>query len=304
MKHLRVILIKAHRAHVVMAAPRAKRAKRSAPVSRVSAEERAKQFQDELYAESGVLFCKYCEHSVDRLRKGSKLGKAESSTQDRPSTSRQVTLSSVVKSKDLREEFVLDYVCLCTRADIPLHKTDKMRPFLQKYCKQAGSLPQLPTLRKVYVPRLFELHYAALTEILKDQPVSITADETTDVRDHSILNVLATVQGKPYLIGVVKMEACNHSTFSQAVIRSVTDIGIQFNQVTAVVSDSAAYCKKAYNDVLSAIFPNSVHVLCLAHIVNLVAEVFHHHRDFAHTNTLVMMIKSSLFKKPGRKSRF
>ena len=205
MKHLRVILIKAHRAHVVMAAPRAKRAKRSAPVSRVSAEERAKQFQDELYAESGVLFCKYCEHSVDfvrvdtikdhlkskkhRLRKGSKLGKAESSTQDRPSTSRQVTLSSVVKSKDLREEFVLDYVCLCTRADIPLHKTDKMRPFLQKYCKQAGSLPQLPTLHKVYVPRLFELHYAALTEILKDQPVSITADETTDVRDHSILNV-------------------------------------------------------------------------------------------------------------------
>lgn len=29
------------------------------------------------------------------------------------------------------------------------------------------------------------------------------------------------------------MEACNHSTFSQAIIQSVTDIAIQFDQVTA-----------------------------------------------------------------------
>ena len=70
----------------------------------------------------------------------------------------------IVKSKDLREEFILDTVSLCTHADIPLHKAEKMRPFLQKYCKQAGSLPQLSTLRMVYVPRLFELHYAALAE--------------------------------------------------------------------------------------------------------------------------------------------
>ena len=132
-----------------------------------------------------------------------------------------------MKSKDLREEFILDTVSLCAHADIPLHKVDKLRPFLQKYCKQAGSLPQLSTLRKLYVPRLFELHYAALAEILKNQSLSITADEKTDVRDYSILNVLATVQGRPYLIGVSRMEACNHSTFSQGIIRSVTDVGIQ-----------------------------------------------------------------------------
>ena len=100
------------------------------------------------------------------------------------------------------------------------------------------------------------------------------------------------------------MEACNHSTFSQAIIQTVTEVGVQYDQVVAIVSDSAAYCKKAYRDVLSAIFPNSMHVLCLAHIVNLVAEVFHHHHHFTHTNNLVMMIKSSLFKKPAKKSRF
>ena len=46
-----------------------------------------------------------------------------------------------------------------------------------------------------------------------------------------------------------------------------------------------------------------MHVLCLAHIVNLVAEVFYHHNAFSHTSDLITMIKSSLFKKPGRKSR-
>ena len=57
------------------------------------------------------------------------------------------------------------------------------------------------------------------------------ADETTDVRDHSILNVIARVRGKSYLIGVVKMDACNHSTFSQAIIKTVSEVGINFNQV-------------------------------------------------------------------------
>ena len=95
--------------------------------------------------------------------------------------------------------------------------------------------------------------------------MSIVADETTDVHDHSILNVIASVKGKPYLIGVVKMEACNHSTFSQTIISSASEAGIAFQNVTAVVSDSAAYCKKAYRDVMFAVYSNSVHILCLAH---------------------------------------
>ena len=80
----------------------------------MSAEERAKQFKGDLYAEGGVLFCTYCEHSIDFVRvdtikdhlkskkhcqrKASKLSHAESSG---PSTSKQVTLLSVVKSKNL-----------------------------------------------------------------------------------------------------------------------------------------------------------------------------------------------------------
>ena len=291
------------------------KAKRDPPAVRVTAAERAKRFKEDLYEDGGLLFCKFCQHSVDFIRIDtikdhlkSKKHEANRSTalkgKGKKSTSKQVTLSTAIASKNMREEFVLDYIKLCTLADIPLAKTEKIRPFLSKYCKQAGTLPQVATLRSLYIPRLFDNHFSALKKLLKGTHVSILADETTDVRDQSFLNVIASKQGKPFLIGVAKMETCNHSTFSQSIIRSVTDTGIQFDDVVAVVTDSAAYCKKAYNDVLSAVFPNSFHVLCLAHIVNLAADVFQKHKEFTHLCTLVTMIKSSLFKKPGRKSRY
>ena len=119
----------------------------------------------------------HLESKKHSTRKCSKQKLMETESSSLPSTSRQVTLSSIVKSKDLREEFVLAYIKLCTLADIPLHMTEKMWPFLQKYCRQAGSLPQVSNLRKVYVPRLFEKHYSVLAEVFKSQPVTIAADE-------------------------------------------------------------------------------------------------------------------------------
>ena len=179
-----------------------------------------------------------------------------------------------------------------------------MKPFLQKYCKQSGALPGDKPLRRMYVPRLFEQHLGALKSLLADSAVSIVADETTDIRDHSILNVIALVKDKSYLIDVVTLEACNNVTFSQGIIKAVTDMGIQYDSVMAVVSDSAAYTIKAYREVLSVVFPKSLHVRCMAHIVNLAAEVFHHHFMFQFTADLISMMKSAFYKTPGRKSRF
>ena len=45
--------------------PAAKKAKRSAPLSRVTAKEREKQLKTEFYTDGGVLFCRFCEHSFD-----------------------------------------------------------------------------------------------------------------------------------------------------------------------------------------------------------------------------------------------
>ena len=297
--------------------PPAKRGRRTTPVLRVTAEERVKQFPEDLYSDDGILFCKFCDHSIDYVRidtiKDHMKSKKHTQRKDQKeagssaTTHHQVTLTSMARSRDLREEFVIDFLKMATMADIPLEKVEKMKPFLLKYSKQAGTLPMAATLRSTYIPRLFDQHFSALKQLLLESaptPIHITADETTDCRDHSILNVLASFSGKTYLIDVVKMEACNHSTFSRAILKAVAEVELPYERICGEVSDSAAYCKKAYRDILSAVFPNSTHVLCLAHIVNLAADVFQKIAEFQHLCTLISMIKSSFFKKPGRKSRF
>ena len=89
-----------------------------------------------------VLFCHYSKHSInfirvdmikDHLRSMQHVANKEKKVNRAgASSSQQVTLSTVLKSKDVRQEFILDYVKLCTIADIPLEKTEKLRPFLRK----------------------------------------------------------------------------------------------------------------------------------------------------------------------------
>ena len=45
--------------------------------------------------------------------------------------------------------------------------------------------------------------------VLHGKSVAIILDETTDIRDRSVLNVVTVTGGKPYLIDVVTMQACN-----------------------------------------------------------------------------------------------
>ena len=166
---------------------------------RVTAEEQVKQFPEDLYSDDGILFCKFCDHSVDYVGidtiKDHMKSKKHTQRKDQKeagssaTTHQQVTLT---RSRDLREEFVIDFLKMATMADIPVDKVEKMKPLLLNYSKQAGTLPMAATLRSTYIPRLFDQHFSALKQLLLEStptPIHITADETTDCRDHSILNV-------------------------------------------------------------------------------------------------------------------
>ena len=145
--------------------PPPKRGRHSIPVMRVTAEERVKQFPEDLYSDDGVLFCKFCDHSIDYVRidtiKDHMKSKKHTQRKDQKeagssaTTHQQVTLTSMARSRDLREEFVIDFLKMATMADIPLEKVEKMKPFLLKYSKQAGTLPMAATLCSTYIPHLF-----------------------------------------------------------------------------------------------------------------------------------------------------
>ena len=128
-----------------------------------------------------------------------------------------------------------DFVRMCTLADIPLDKIDKMRPFLVKHSNQGGVLPGRNILRKYYLPSVFDRHQRAITDLLLSATmISIIADETTDHRDRSVLNILARVRNKLFIIDVHFLEARNHQTLSQSIIKCVTTYGVQYNVIKSV----------------------------------------------------------------------
>ncbi|XP_036978819.1 uncharacterized protein LOC119033181 [Acanthopagrus latus] len=213
--------------------------------------------------------------------------------------------ASIFKSSDSRKEFVEDFVAVCAEADIPLEKMTKLRPFLLKHCKQGGALPEnVSSLRQIHLPRVFEQHISSVLQKIRGKKYSVVVDETTDARDCSVLNIVIGVENQYFLVDLVFMDRCNYSTVSQAILASLHSNSLDLNDAWAVVTDNAAYCLKAYREVLKGVMPNSVHVTCLCHIINLVGETWQHYKYFSDATSLVTWMISVFFKKPARKRRW
>ncbi|XP_072035551.1 uncharacterized protein [Amphiura filiformis] len=288
------------------------------PASKISP---AKRLRDGNYAEDyyispnfpSKLFCKSCELTIDHSRKSSldthltsdKHKKAKRlKTERNRAGRRQVTLDDTQSSAELRTTITHDFIAMCTEADIPMNKTTKMIPFLRKHAKNGGAVPAgESTLRKYHLPKVYQTHHAKLLELIYEKKVFIAVDETTDERDNSVLNVIVGLEGKTYLLDTIFMTSCTAVDLAQAVTTSLTNNQIAYNDVIAFCTDNAPYCKAAYR-ILQPLLPNCTHVLCLAHILNLVGETFQHWQDFSDVNTLVWTMKSVFNKKPHRKRRF
>ena len=129
-------------------------------------------------------------------------------------------------------------------------------------------MPQSQSLRTTYVSRLFDQHFQVLKDLLQSasMPIYIIADETTYIRNKSVLNVLVSMKGTTYLIGVEQMEACNYSTLSQAILKCLGDAGIWFNQVHGVVTDSAATARKV-SEMFFLLYCLIPLMFCVLHIL-------------------------------------
>lgn len=89
----------------------------------------------------------------------------------------------------------------------------------------------------------------------------------------------------------------NFNTVSQAILRTVYDYGIKEEDVIAIISDNASYCIKAFNNVLTSIFVNAVHVRCLDHILNLVGECWKDSKHMSNLKDFVEFFKSASSKR-------
>lgn len=200
---------------------------------------------------------------------------------------------------------------MCAEANIPLSKTDcpSVRNFLMKHVMNGGAIPKQSQLREKYVPELYQQETQTLKNNLEQKPVAVIFDETPDPQGRCVLNILLAplvldANGKlnSFLADTVFLKTVDHKTVSQSVVRTLQEYGVANENVISINTDNAAYMIKAFNDCLSVLYPNAVHITCLAHIMNLVGESFR--KPFNLLNDFMRSFSAVFFRAGARKRRY
>ena len=140
-----------------------------------------------------------------------------------------------------------------------------------------------------------------IKNLIKDMPVSVMFDETPDAERRCMLNIMVSPLVKDesgkirsYLIDTVFLDKCNHSTVANAAVNALNDFGVKPEDVICFDTNNAAYMLKVYKTAHKALFPNSIHVTCLAHIMNPFGEV----------NTFMRYFSQVFYMAGARKKRY
>jgi hypothetical protein len=273
-----------------------------------SAKDRISQFPGEFYVDSNILMCYACEKAVEHNRKSTIVDHIRSnkhqlqkqkrandaataaaigSTSSEPAAKklRQATIFHAAKTaetaKESREEVATDFLKAMLAANIPLAKADNpsIREFLVKHVRNGGSIAGSRTLREK-IPSVYDSQREILKSFFADSPVSVITDETTDDRAKLVLNILLSVPVqsekdpmKAYLIDTVILDRVTARTVGGAVIRCLSQFGVEFEKVTGFITDGARYMKACFRDVIQPLCENCVHVVCIAHSINLIGEI-------------------------------
>ena len=112
-----------------------------------------------------------------------------------------------------------------------------------------------------------------LKTFFNSKPVAIIIDETTDDCARSVVNTIFCYRNEVKLVSVDFLERVNNTTIGQVLMTTLAHFNIPFNLPRLFLSDSAAYMKKCYREILSPLIPNLMHAPCYAHILNLIGYV-------------------------------
>lgn len=212
-----------------------------------------------------------------------------------------------------RYETVSKFVKLLAAADIPIHKVDNptVREYLNTEVVNGGAIPKSTHIRKMYLPDVYDHERSEILAKLMGDNLTIQADETSDAQDRPVMNILVasldrlSEDGKLiyYLLDTVFLEgSVDHANVARTIMESISKAGFPFHTIRVFNSDAAAYMQKCYREILSPVFPNCVHITCLAHLMNLLGEQFR--KPFDTVNKFVRLMSSLFFRAGARKARF
>lgn len=180
-----------------------------------------------------------------------------------------------VKNKKFDEELVEAFLS----ANISLNKLQNpvLNMFLTRYTK--NTIYDESHYRKNTIPHIYAKQQKSIFNKLRNEPLYLIFDETTDSQGRYILNILGgicsiTTRQKPFLIKTVELDRTNAQTVNQQIMNLLIELYngvIIFENLWLILSDMAPYAVKAVK-MLKPLFPNLKHVTCLCHMLHRICE--------------------------------
>ena len=128
--------------------------------------------------------------------------------------------------------------------------------------KGGGAITGSHQLREKYLPEVYTDSREELKAKIAQHNVSVIFDKFPDVEGRCVLNILISPlvkQGEnkiiPYLANTAFMDKCDHTNVSEAVIKTLNDIGVDSENVVSFNTDNTAYMLKAFKTILTHLFP-------------------------------------------------
>ncbi len=193
-------------------------------------------------------------------------------------------------------------------ANIPWQKLEhpKVRSFFQENC--ALTLPSEKVLRTKHLDACYQEAFEAMKAFLKDQPIWLCLDETTDACQRSVAHVLiGKLDGnqfhKPHLVNCAFFDANNGETTARLVNDTLKMYWPDFKaeNLKILLSDAAPYMKLCGKN-LQPFYPQLLHVTCLAHGLHRLCETIR--ELFPEVNDLIATVKKIFLKAKERKAIF
>ncbi|KAB0805292.1 hypothetical protein PPYR_02262 [Photinus pyralis] len=217
----------------------------------------------------------------------------------------QPQISESLTNVPARSTFFMDLCTAMVAANIPWFKIDcpPFRNFLEKYTET--KIPNRTTLSKLYLPKCYQNAINIIQADIGQHDIWICVDETTDRMGRFIANLIVGKLSEdsaatPYLLSSKVLERTNHCTVARFVNESLAILwpnAIQHAKVKIMYSDAAPYMLKTATS-LKVFYPNLIHFTCIAHGLNLVAEVIR--EQYPNVNGIISTTKKIFLKAPLR----
>ena len=132
-------------------------------INTVTVYTRVKDYNGIFRADDGLLFCNYCDLSIEWKHKSTidancaskKHASQKIIFETREKVQSQQTLQTTLLASASKKEVIEDLIEAFANADIPLEKVNILLPFFKKHLKEGGAIPKAPTLRQLYLPNVF-----------------------------------------------------------------------------------------------------------------------------------------------------